>query len=146
MDLPVAGRVQHLQVAESIPPTLAAPDHVVRVPAAFERDGLSAVRAFALLRSPQAFQFGGQSRFHAGLQAFFKVHFPGRVERVGLAPDFDVPADGGANGVVQVYGYGFVAFANDFTAERPGAPAVGAEVVPGYPVSVLAFGMPHTPA
>jgi len=76
MGLPVAGRMQHLQVAQLISTAFAAPGHVMRVPAAFQGDGLLANRAFAILLLPEGQQSGGQVGLHRGLYAVFQSTFP----------------------------------------------------------------------
>ena len=93
MDLPVAVGVQEDTVVCSIPATVRPPDHMMVVPSRKSGDLLVAHGTEAVLVFPQVQQlpatFEGVRHLHA--EAFFEVHFPLGVIRIGCAFDFDMP-------------------------------------------------------
>ena len=96
MDLPVAVGVQEDTVVCSIPATVRPPDHMMVVPSRKSGDLLVAHRTEAVLVFPQVQQlpatFEGVRHLHA--EAFFEVHFPLWLIRIGCAFDFAMPLNG----------------------------------------------------
>src|SRR5215472_13989168 len=65
------------------------------VPSGEPGDLLMAVRAEPLLTLPQSEQlpFSSEGAFHFHAEAFFEIHFPGRVKGIGFTLYLDVPFD-----------------------------------------------------
>src|SRR5207249_9413451 len=89
MDLPVAVGVQEDTVLCCVPAPMCPPDSMMVVPSTKSGNLLAANRTEPVLVFPQVLQlpsaFEGMCHFHA--EAFFKVHFPLRVIRVGCPFD-----------------------------------------------------------
>jgi hypothetical protein len=96
MDLPGAIGVQEDTVLCGIPASMGPPDYVMVVPSGEAGDLLAAYRTDPVLVFPQGQQlpsaFEGLGHFHA--EAFFKVHFPLRVIRIGCPFDLAMPLNG----------------------------------------------------
>ena len=96
MDLPVTGGMQEHTVICRIAPPIDPPDPVMVMPSResgnrLVTDGTETVLLFPQVQQlPSAFE--GMCHFHA--EAFFKVHFPLRVIRVGCPFDLDMPLNG----------------------------------------------------
>ena len=88
--------VQEDTVVCGIPTPMRPPDHVMVVPSCKSGDLLAAYRTETVLLFPQVQQlpsaFEGVSHLHA--EAFFEVHFPVGIIRVGCPFDLDMPLNG----------------------------------------------------
>ena len=95
MDLAMAGGVEQLAVLGLVAAAEAAPDPVVVLPPRDPRDRLAAVRAEPVLPLPQVQQRPSplQGGRHRHAQAALEVRLPGRVVRVGVLPNGDMPFD-----------------------------------------------------
>ena len=92
MDLPVAVGVQEGTVLCGVPAPICTPDHVMVVPSCESSDLLVTQRTETVLLFPQVQElpsaFEGVCHLHA--EAFFEVHFPLRVIRVGCRSHIDI--------------------------------------------------------
>src|SRR5229473_2844375 len=95
MQLPMAGRVQKNPVSCMMCASFALPDNVVVVPSRYLGDLLLAHRTYSFLFFPEVTQLPSSREVlcHFDAEAFFKIHFPFRVEGVCFSLDKGMPLD-----------------------------------------------------
>ena len=93
MDLPVAVGMEQHQVFQQVRATTGAPHNVVGMPPCCGGNRVVTDPAFALLFLPEEQIFPPFSERMAA-PAVFKVFFPGRVVRIRVFADLDLPTDG----------------------------------------------------
>src|SRR5262249_31054725 len=141
--------MEQLQIIRQVVAAVHAPQHVMHVPAAFQRQRLPAPRTASLLPLPQAPHDLSPSLGVPllALPACLPIRFPRRVIRMSVVPHLDVSADPGLARPAQGHPpRRFALRARHLTGEDPGPRAYAGEVASLQPPASLAAVPPTRPA